>query len=214
MRADLADSLPLDAWSHVVGTYDGETLQLYVNGVNVKENATPSGPLDTRTNDLTIGKARLNNYGLDGRVDEVAIYDRALTPEEIQQHYQNGLNGLGYAEDIDTDGDGIGDSEDPDDDNDGIPDADDAFPTDAAESSDNDGDGVGDNADTDDDNDGIADTDDGFPNSDVAPTVIVAGFDTGIENVLNWDGTGASINDVLAVIDGTTTAIMVPTLAQ
>jgi hypothetical protein len=34
-----------------------------------------------------------------GIIDEVAIYNRALTAEEIQQHYQNGLKGLGYISD-------------------------------------------------------------------------------------------------------------------
>jgi hypothetical protein len=34
-----------------------------------------------------------------GIIDEVAIYNRALTAEEIHQHYQNGLNGLGYFSD-------------------------------------------------------------------------------------------------------------------
>ena len=32
----------------------------------------------------------------DGSIDEVAIYDRALSVEEIQQHYENGLAGYGY----------------------------------------------------------------------------------------------------------------------
>jgi hypothetical protein len=87
----------------------------------------------------------------------------------------------------------------------------DAFPSDPSESVDSDGDGVGDNADAfpddpdetaDSDGDGVGDEADVFPNSDVTPTVIVAGCDTGVDNVQNWDGAGASINDNLAVIDG------------
>jgi hypothetical protein len=34
-----------------------------------------------------------------GLIDEVAIYNRVLTADEIQQHYENGLNGLGYFSD-------------------------------------------------------------------------------------------------------------------
>jgi hypothetical protein len=53
----------------------------------------------------------------------------------------------------------------------------------------------------DDDHDGVPNSEDDFPNSNVTPTVIVAGCDTGVENILNWDGNGASINDNLAEID-------------
>jgi hypothetical protein len=123
-------------------------------------------------------------------------------------------------ESADSDGDGVGDNADAfptdatetgDSDGDGVGDNGDAFPNDPTESVDSDGDGVGDNADAfpndpdetaDSDGDGVGDEADAFPNSDVTPTVIVAGSDTGVTNTLNWDGTGASINDELAVIDG------------
>jgi hypothetical protein len=119
----------------------------------------------------------------------------------------------------DTDGDGVGDNSDAfpsdplewtDSDGDGVGDNGDAFPDDSLEWADSDGDGVGDNADafpndpdetSDSDGDGVGDEADAFPNSDVTPTVIVAECDTGVANTLNWDGTGASINDDLAVID-------------
>ena len=48
----------------------------------------------------TIGIYKGANYQLPfyGGIDEVAVFDRVLTPEEIEQLYQNGLNGLGYGE--------------------------------------------------------------------------------------------------------------------
>jgi len=67
----------------------------------------------------------------------------------------------------------------------------DAFPDDPTEWMDSDGDGVGDKSDL-------------YPNSNVLPTVVVAGCDTGVENALNWDGRGTSINDRMAVIDSGT----------
>ena len=123
------------------------------------------------------------------------------------------------AESSDSDGDGVGDNADAfptdatetaDSDGDGVGDNGDAFPNDPTETLDSDGDGVGDNADafpndpdetSDSDGDGVGDEADAFPSSDVTPTVTVAGCDTGVANVLNWDDTGASINDDLAVID-------------
>ncbi len=46
--------LPLGTWTHLAETYDGATLRLYVNGVQVS-SAAVSGPLRTSTNPLEIG---------------------------------------------------------------------------------------------------------------------------------------------------------------
>jgi len=54
--------------------------------------AETDGPLRIGTS----GTCHFHGRGFGGLLDEVAIYDRALTSEEIQQHYQNGLNGIGY----------------------------------------------------------------------------------------------------------------------
>lgn len=89
------EPIPLNAWTYLAGTYDGETLKLYVNGALVKTETSPSGPIDSSPDLFYMGKPPSNAY-YHGKLDEVAIYNRALTPEEIQQHYQNGLEGLGY----------------------------------------------------------------------------------------------------------------------
>jgi hypothetical protein len=92
------DAVSMDAWSHLVGTYDGETIKIYVNRVLVGTNTELIGSIDKRSYPLYIGHTVSTNNYYYGKIDEVAIYNRALTPEEIQQHYQNGLNGLGYEE--------------------------------------------------------------------------------------------------------------------
>ncbi|MDY6933575.1 MAG: DUF2341 domain-containing protein [Spirochaetota bacterium] len=82
-------SLSTGTWYHVVGTFDGTTKRLYVNGVLVNTTFV-SGILHFSTADLTIGtRSDLNsNYDFNGTIDEVAIYDRALSTEEIRAHYE------------------------------------------------------------------------------------------------------------------------------
>lgn len=59
-----------------------------------------------------------------------------------------------------------------------------------------DGDGVPDSVDPDDDNDGIDDPDDSFPMSDLLPTVVIDGVDTGVANKTLQSG--ATFNDLIA----------------
>ena len=96
--------MPYD-WRHVVGIYsDAQDLaRLYMDGELVAENTSFTTVLNNsgNTSDLFIGKW---NSGADphewhlwkGTIDEVAIYNRILLPDEITEHYQNGLNGRGY----------------------------------------------------------------------------------------------------------------------
>ena len=67
-------------WTHLATTYDGSRIRLYVNGRLVATTAQ-QGPLVTGSGDLTIG----NNGGdwFDGLIDEVRVYDRALSASEI-----------------------------------------------------------------------------------------------------------------------------------
>jgi hypothetical protein len=67
----------------VAGTYDGSTLRLFVNGVQVA--STPvSGPIGSSSGPVRIGGNNLWGEFFQGRIDEVRIYNRALTPAEIQ----------------------------------------------------------------------------------------------------------------------------------
>jgi glucose/arabinose dehydrogenase/chitodextrinase len=75
--------LPANQWTHVAGTYNGSTLRLYVNGTQVASQARTGNFLVTGT-PLRIGG---NTYGgefFPGRIDEVRIYNRALSAAEIQ----------------------------------------------------------------------------------------------------------------------------------
>ena len=71
-----------DKWVYAVGTYDGTTQKLYIDG-SLDQSATTSKTIST-TNDATIGA---NAYSLDkyfkGNLANVAIWNRALSSDEI-----------------------------------------------------------------------------------------------------------------------------------
>ena len=76
-------ALPLNAWSHLAGTYDGTTMRLYVNGVLVSSQAQ-TGPIATSTGALSIGGDTTAGQYWSGMIDEVRVYNRALSAAEIQ----------------------------------------------------------------------------------------------------------------------------------
>ena len=93
-------ALPLDAWKHVVASYDGSVMKCYVDGTKIGEIAIAGAswrPVNMRIGAGAASPGKVFSwYYFDGLIDEVAIYDYALSPEEIQKHYQNGLEGKGY----------------------------------------------------------------------------------------------------------------------
>ncbi|WP_185783612.1 galactose oxidase-like domain-containing protein, partial [Croceivirga lutea] len=106
-----AGHAPLNQWTHVAVTYDGQTARLYSNGVEIcnkpltgtislRNDSTPnsrftaSGFYEHRTNLPVIpsGNRSAITDELDGRLDDFKIYRRALTSSEISGLYQEGLN--------------------------------------------------------------------------------------------------------------------------
>ena len=75
--------LPVNTWSHLATTYDGANLRLYVNGVQVGTRAI-AGAMLISTGELRIGGNNVWGEYFQGRLDEIRIYNRALTPAEIQ----------------------------------------------------------------------------------------------------------------------------------
>ncbi len=69
-------------WWHLVGTYDGQNQRLYVNGTQVAVKAQ-SGVILTSTGALRIGGDNIWDEFFQGYIDEVRIYNRALTPAEV-----------------------------------------------------------------------------------------------------------------------------------
>jgi hypothetical protein len=81
----------INQWYFIVGEYDGNKTKIYVNG-NLIVSASQSGDILNNENNIYIGNteglSRPSYDFLAGRVDEVRIYNRALTDDEILSLYQ------------------------------------------------------------------------------------------------------------------------------
>jgi Concanavalin A-like lectin/glucanases superfamily len=75
--------LTTSVWTHLATTFDGSNLRLYVNGALVATRAA-SGAILTSTNPLRIGGSSALGRWFRGRIDEVRVYNRALSASEIQ----------------------------------------------------------------------------------------------------------------------------------
>jgi len=73
-------------WYHLLLTYDGSTLSFYVNGVLANSQAK-SGNISYSSMDLFIGTDALNAHYLKGKIDDIRIYNRVLSANEIQALY-------------------------------------------------------------------------------------------------------------------------------
>jgi hypothetical protein len=83
------DNLTTDTWYHIVGTWDGSTARLYINNKLVSSTLV-SGSIAstdiTRIGTTTVG----TEYYMHGLIDEVKIYNYALTEDDIRLEYNRG----------------------------------------------------------------------------------------------------------------------------
>jgi hypothetical protein len=77
-----------DTWHHVVVTQDGSALRIYLDGEDARAEGTNSGAWTGHLS-LAGGAVGWGHWnGMVGAVDEVRIYDRALTAEEAGEHFR------------------------------------------------------------------------------------------------------------------------------
>ncbi|MFZ1626983.1 MAG: LamG domain-containing protein [Candidatus Moraniibacteriota bacterium] len=82
-------ALVVGQWYFVTVTHDGSSAYMYVDGVSVASDTSTSGTYQNRTDNLQIGSGYFNGNSafFDGVIDEVRIYNRALSAGEIQSLY-------------------------------------------------------------------------------------------------------------------------------
>jgi hypothetical protein len=88
-------------WHHLVAQRNGERLELYVDGVPTQ----PVSPQLTSASEpcrLILGRlkpvprlpGRVHSRPFVGLIDELALYNRPLTADEVRHHYESGIDGL------------------------------------------------------------------------------------------------------------------------
>lgn len=87
-----ASSVNYNQWNHIVGTYDGTALRLYINGVKDSNSTAVTGAIDYGTSgDLAIGldSPYHKSYPWNGSLDEVRISSVARSTDWIATEYAN-----------------------------------------------------------------------------------------------------------------------------
>ena len=80
-----SSTLNLNTWYQLLGTYNGSELKLYLNGVLVKTTTTSLQLMPNSLTDLFIGCELSGFRFFNGKIDDVGIWNRALSQQEITQ---------------------------------------------------------------------------------------------------------------------------------
>jgi len=75
-------------WHHIAGTYDGSTMSVYLDG-SFDGSRSASGKIDIVNASLFLGQQPDGSFPYEGDMDNVRIYNRALTAAEILQLFQS-----------------------------------------------------------------------------------------------------------------------------
>jgi hypothetical protein len=84
-------ALPLNTWTHLAGTYDGSQLKMYVNGA-LRQTINAGGGITVSNGVLRIGGNSVYGEYFAGLIDEIRLYNRALTLAEIQTNMSTPVN--------------------------------------------------------------------------------------------------------------------------
>ena len=92
--ATVENSIISETWHHLALTYDGSNIILYIDGIEAGSTEA-SGQVTNESVPLTIGRLVFENtnFNLDGQVDEVSLWNLALTEQAIQDYMYADLTG-------------------------------------------------------------------------------------------------------------------------
>lgn len=101
-----ANFIPEKKWTFVAATFDGATkrMRIYINGTEVGNVVGTISSLGNSSTPYVLGwdaNFETNRY-LDGAIDETAVFNRVLTPAEIQLQYSRTLADQGYCDALDV----------------------------------------------------------------------------------------------------------------
>lgn len=80
-------------WLHIVATYDGANIAMYFDGAQIGPSKSAPDTMAIYAAPGSIGAIYDGASKLNGDLDELAIYDHALTPGQIAKHHDIGING-------------------------------------------------------------------------------------------------------------------------
>ena len=90
------DSVKLNQWHHIAGTYDGQRMKVYVDGVEKNTKVISNSSINYHPeNDLLIGMYKDNNesYPFSGQIADIRIWKVARTEQELRQNMHHRLQG-------------------------------------------------------------------------------------------------------------------------
>jgi hypothetical protein len=86
-------AIPVSTWTHVAGTYDGSIARIYINGV-LDASQPYTAAINTDANPLNIGLYGNPTVFFNGLIDELEIFNRALSSEEVAAIHAAGSAGM------------------------------------------------------------------------------------------------------------------------
>jgi hypothetical protein len=89
ISVDAENPLPIDAWTHLSATCDGKELLLFADD---EEVGSAKGPCLSPTGaPITVGASRADSF--EGRIDEIRVYESALTAAELADDGESPIEG-------------------------------------------------------------------------------------------------------------------------
>ena len=97
-NCDYALEYNVSQWINIVGTYNGTTMLMYINGtqVSITCDATISGRLQSTVANFLIGNYMAGDQNFNGSIDEVAVWNRSISSQEVKAIYNASISTNNY----------------------------------------------------------------------------------------------------------------------